>query len=178
MEQCGVACYTALPMMPWLLLLALIVPSAAAPDPYAPLRLYNGSWAVTRHDKGTGQSATDSLVNACSQIGLYFACQQTVNGKTAALVVFIPSGDAGHYFTHAVLPDGHSPGRGDLTITGTRWVYLGHSDQPDGKTVWYRTTNDFQGNDRIHFESAQSSDGKTWTVTSDGEDTRSPAGSH
>lgn len=162
----------------WLLLLALVLPAAAAQDPYAPLRLYGGSWAVTRHEKATGKSATDSLVNACSQIGQYFACQQTVNGKTAALVVFIPDGNGGHYFTHAVLPDGHSPGRGELTITGNHWVYLGHSDQADGKTMWYRTTNDFQSKDRIHFESAQSADGKTWTVMSDGDDTRSPSGPH
>lgn len=163
-------------MTAWLLLVTLILPSAAAPDPYAPLRLYNGSWAVTRHDKGTGESATDSLVNACSQIGLYFACQQTVNGKTAALVVFIPAGDAGHYFTHAVLPDGQSSGRGDLTIAGSHWEYLSHHTGEDGKTTWYRTVNDFQGNDRIHFESAESSDGKNWTVTHFGDDTRNPAG--
>jgi hypothetical protein len=160
-------------MTHWIILLAAFVAAAEPQDPYAPLRLYQGSWNVTRHEKA--QTITDSLVNACSQIGLYYACQQTVNAKTAALVVFIPDGNSGHYFTHAVLPDGHSPGRGELTITGSHWVYLGHSDDPGGKTTWYRTTNDFAGKDRIHFESAQSTDGKTWTVTGDGDDIRSRA---
>ena len=152
-----------------------MLPPAEPQDPYAPLRLYQGSWTVTRHEQSSGKTITDSLVNDCSQIGLYFACQQTVNGKVAALVVFIPHGSSGHYFTHAVLPDGQTPGRGELTITGPHWVYMGHSDGPGGKTTWYRTTNDFTGNDRIHFESAQSTDGKTWTVTASGDNNRNPA---
>ena len=162
-------------MPPWIVLLAGLLPGAAPQDAYAPLRLYNGGWTVTHHDKASGKSGTDSLINQCSQIGLFYACQQTVNGKTGALVVFIPSGDAGHYVTHPVLVDGKSPGSGDLTITGSHWVYLGHSDDPGGKTTWYRTVNDFDGKDHIRFESAQSSDGKTWTVMSDGEESRSPA---
>lgn len=100
-----------------------------------------------------------------------------MNGKVAALVVCIPDGNSGHYFTHAVLPDGRTPGRGELTITGSHWVYMGHSDGADGKTTWYRTTNDFEGKDRIHFESAQSADGKAWTATANGDDTR-PAAQH
>lgn len=162
-------------MTHWIVFLAALLASAEPSDPYAPLRLYQGSWTVIRLDKTGGKTVTDSLVNTCSQVGMYFACQQTVNGKTAALVVFIPAGESGHYFTHAVLPDGHSPGRGDLTITGSHWEYMGHSDEPGGKTTWYRTTNDFEGNDHIHFESARSADQKTWTVTGDGDDVRIPA---
>jgi|SRR5690242_9112925 hypothetical protein len=162
-------------MTHWIVFLAMLFAAAEPQDPYAPLRLYQGSWTVTRHDTASGKTITDSLVNACSQVGLYYACQQTVNGKAAALVVYIPDGSSGHYFTHAVLPDGNSPGRGELTITGSHWVYLGHSDGPGGATTWFRTTNDFDGRDHIRFESAQSPDGKTWTVTGGGEDTRTAA---
>ena len=36
----------------------------------------------------------------------------------------------------------------------------------------YRTVNVFSSRDHIHFESARSTDGKTWTVTMTGDETR------
>jgi hypothetical protein len=94
-----------------------------------------------------------------------------VNGKVGALVVFVPTGAPGQYYTQNVLPAGQATGRGDLTIEGGHWTYLGHDDE-NGKTTWYRTTNEFTGNDRIHFESATSTDDKTWTVTMSGDEVR------
>lgn len=154
-----------------LLLLAVTLPAAAQQDVYAPLRLYDGSWTVAMHDAASGNSHTDTLVNACSLVGQYFACQQTVNGKVAALVVFVPASAPGHYSVQNVLPDGSATGRNDLAILGSHWIYSSRDDE-NGKTTWYRTTNDFTGNDRIHFESAKSTDGKTWTVTISGDEVR------
>ena len=140
-----------------------------AADPYAPLRLYEGAWQVTSTPTPAGKKP-DRLVNDCAQIGRYFACQQTVNGKPGALVVFIPGTLPGHYHTQIVLPDGAALGpAGTLTIIGDHWTYLG---EPDAKGVRYRTINVFSGRDRIHFESARSTDGKTWTVTMAGGETR------
>jgi hypothetical protein len=141
--------------------------AAAAPDPYAPLRLYDGAWTVTMRD--SGKTTTDSLLNDCHQFERYFACQQTVNGKVGALVIFVPGDQAGEYHTQNVTPEGWATGRGDLTIAGNRWTYLG-KDEENGKTTWYRTTNEFTGNDRIHFEQATSTDGKTWTTTRSGDE--------
>ena len=139
-----------------------------AADPYAPLRLYEGTWQVTQTTPAGRKP--DRLVNDCARIGRYFACQQTVNGKPSALVVFIPDTVPGHYHTQIVLPDGAASGpSGTLTVTGNRWIYLG---QPGAKGVRYRTINVFSGHDRIHFESARSTDGKTWTVTMAGDETR------
>ena len=139
-----------------------------ATDSYAPLRLYEGTWQVTQTTPAGRQP--DRLVNDCAQIGHYFACQQTVNGKPGPLVVFIPEIVPGHYHTQVVLPDGTALGpSGSLTIAGDRWTYLG---QPSAKGVRYRTINVFSGHDRIHFESARSTDGKTWTVTMAGDETR------
>ena len=139
-----------------------------ATDPYAPLRLYKGTWQVTQTTPAGKQP--DRLVNDCARIGRYFACQQTVNSKPGALVVFIPDAAPGHYHTQIVLPDGAALGPpGMLTIAGDHWTYLG---QPDAKGVRYRTVNVFSGRDRIHFESARSTDGKTWTVTMAGDETR------
>lgn len=148
--------------------------TAATPsDPYAPLRLYDGAWTVTMHDP-QGKDTTDALVNACHLFGRFFACQQTVNGKVGALVVFVPADSPGHYYTQNVLADDRALGRGELTIEGGHWIYLGH-DEENGKTTWYRTTNEFTGNDRIHFESAQSPDNKTWTVNQSGDEVRGAA---
>ncbi len=64
-------------------------------------------------------------------------------------------------------------GRGDLEIDGEHWTYSS-KDVENGKTIFYRTTNLFHGPDRIHFELAQSTDGKQWTVTSKGDEVRIP----
>ena len=160
----------------WQLATALIgtlAPAAAtyaraATDPCVPLRLYAGAWQVTQTTPAAKQP--DRLVNDCAPVGRYFACQQTVNGKPGPLVVFIPAAASGHYRTQIVLPDGAALGPpGTLTIAGERWTYLG---KPDAKGVRYRTVNVFSGRDRIHFEVARSTDGKTWTVTMAGHETR------
>jgi hypothetical protein len=42
------------------------------------------------------------LVNHCAKTGVFFACEQVVDGKTADLVVFLPRGATGgtqHYRT-------------------------------------------------------------------------------
>ena len=60
----------------------LLVPAtlAAEHDRYAPLRLCNRAWKVTRAGA---------------------ACQQEVNGKTGALVGFIPRPAPGNHWTAA-----------------------------------------------------------------------------
>jgi hypothetical protein len=153
-----------------LLVFALLDPSAGAPPPggpvYAPLWLYQGAWQST--DKN---GKIDKLENQCSLIGLYFACQQTVNGKVGSLIVFVPTDKSGGYHTQAVLPEGWATGRGDLTIAGDLWTYSSKDVESD-KTTYYRTTNVFTGKDKIHYEQSQSPDGVKWTVTNSGDEQR------
>jgi len=155
-------------MIPFVMLAALLslVPGPS-PNPYAPLQLYAGAWTVTMND--SGKTTTDSLVNDCHLFARHFACQQTVNGKVGALVVYVPAETPGHYYIQNVLPDDRAAGRGELTVEGTRYTYANHNDD---STQWWRTTNEFRGNDRIHFEQATSTDGKTWTVTRTGDEVR------
>jgi hypothetical protein len=142
---------------------------AAPADPYAPLRLYDGAWTVTLRD-GSGKTTTDSLVNDCHLFGQYFACQQTVNGKVGALVVYVKGEAPGQFYIQNVLPDDRAAGRGELTVAGSHYTYADHDES---STHWWRTTNEFTGSDRIHFEQAGSPDGKTWTVTGSGDEVRS-----
>ncbi|MBV9765557.1 MAG: hypothetical protein JOZ48_11995 [Acidobacteriaceae bacterium] len=131
---------------------------------YAPLWLYNGAWQVTQDGKSPEQ-----LKNECALVGMYFACQQIVNGKPSELLIFVPANKPGHYYTQSVMPEGRAGGRGDLEISGDHWTYTSTWDE-GGKTTYYRTTNVFTGKTRIHFEQAESSNNKDWKVTSSGDE--------
>ena len=134
-------------------------------NPYVPLRLYEGAWSVMT----AGQSKPDQLINACARAGRFFACQQTVNGKPGPLVIFIPF-SPGRYHTQVVEADGAALGPpGKLSISGDHWVYL---SGPNSKGIRYRTTNDFEGPNKIRFAVAHSRDGKRWTVTVSGVEVR------
>ncbi len=143
------------------------IPAAVQTFPdsvYAPLWNYNGTWKVSIPGK-----ATDTLVNHCIRTGLFFACEQNVNGNPGALVVFIPIDAEGHYRTNPVTSEGNAIGPGELEIKGTHWTYLGKREE-GGKTTWYRTTNDFSGDSHIHFEQSQSTDKIHWDVQRTGEE--------
>lgn len=146
-------------------------PPAASPVTtaiFSSVSLYQGNWQVS---PGTPGKGPDTLSNHCQEFTEYYACQQTVNGKVGALIVFVYGGTTGHYNTQAILPTGFAEGRGDLLIEGQRWTFLGKSID-GGKTTVYRTINDWHGHDQIHFEVAHSSDGKTWVIDQQGDERR------
>ena len=151
-------------------ILLLVVINAAtlqAADAYSPLWLYSGSWRVTHKDQ-----PPDKLTNQCAQVGRFFTCEQTVNGVAGNLLIFIPvPNKPGHYYTQNVTPEGRGTSRGDLEIKGDRWVYSSTWDQ-GGSTVYYRTTNIFTGKSKIHFEQAESTDNRSWTVKNSGDEVR------
>ncbi len=146
-----------------------------APDKSnANLSLYEGAWQITRSAAAPG-TKPERLQNECSQIGRYFACQQTVNGKVGGLLIFIPTETPGRYYTQTIKPEGQATGRDDLEISGDRWTYTSRR-LDNGKTTYYRTTNVFSGKNRIHFEQAESTDGKQWSVRNSGDEIRVSSG--
>jgi hypothetical protein len=147
--------------------------ASAREDPYAALKLYDGKWLVMPSD---GPKEGVHLENHCAKTGLFFACEQVVDGKTVALVVFRPTtklpGGAQEYRSTALVPeDGSSGGWNGLTIEGDRWVYTWDVTE-SAKKVFYRNINTFTGTDRIHFEIQRSDDGKAWTKQKDGDESR------
>ena len=107
----------------------LIAAGAAGPnasgDPYAPLRLYEGAWEV---HVTTPAKKTDKIVNHCAKTGTFFSCEQEVNGKTTALMVFLPAGKATsgaqEYRMQALQPDASAPQDwSQLVIDGDTWLY-------------------------------------------------------
>src|SRR6266852_6386672 len=96
----------------WLPHICLLLTGAslfASDSPYEPLWLYQGSWDAARPAAGAA-AASDTLVNDCALAGQFFTCQQTVNGKVTALLVFIPADTPGRYYTQALLPNGRATG--------------------------------------------------------------------
>lgn len=134
---------------------------------YKPLWPYQGAWQVTH----AGTSKPDRLVNDCALVGLYFACQQTMDGKPGGLLIIIPTGSPGHYYTQTVMPEGRATGRDDLEISGDKWTFTSRRLEY-GRSKYYRSTNTFVDRNHIRFENAQSIDGTHWTVTSSGNEVR------
>lgn len=149
------------------LLLVTCAGAESAGSAFKALRLYHGKWQVSMNAAAPGAKPADLLQNDCAPIGQYFGCQQTVNGKVTALVLFIPREKAGSFYTQSVTAEGEAGGRGELEIEGDHWTFMGK-----GKDKMYRTTNVFTGKDRIHFEQAESVDGKDWKVTGSGDEKR------
>ncbi len=153
-------------------LIAAIMAGAAGlahgADAYTALRLYQGTWKATSQSAG-GAPTSKIIANECARIGQFFGCQQTIDGKAGALILFLPAGQPGHYYTQAITNEGFATGRGELLIEGDRWMYSSKSKQ-DGKDVFHRTTNDFTGANRIHFEQAESADGEHWVVKASGDE--------
>jgi hypothetical protein len=141
--------------------------AAAANPAFAPLWLYHGTWKITR----AGAAKPEDLINQCSEIGHYFACQQTVNGVAGGLLVVVPTNEAGKYHTQVIQPSGSATGLNDLSIDGDRWTFYSRWNQGD-KVTYYRTINTFTGKNRIHFEQDESPDGKNWTTKNSGDEVR------
>ena len=99
-----------------------------------------------------------------------------MNGKSSALVVFLPVGKnasgAQEYRTQGLLADGSKAGEwGKLVIDGDTWVYSWEGGE-EKKPVHYRNVNHFTGKDKIHFEVQNSEDGTTWKTQMSGDEQR------
>lgn len=148
----------------------LLMTMGASDPAYTPLWQYQGAWRVTRSGSGPGQAPYE-VTNECALVGKYFTCQQSVNGKAGGLRVIIPTGEPGRYYTQTIMPEGRATGRDDLEIAGSQWTYKSRR-QEGSRTTQYRTINIFKDKNHIHFEEAESTDGKQWRVTNSGDEVR------
>jgi hypothetical protein len=139
---------------------------------FAPLKVYEGTWTITSPHTMAGEGKTDTLVNRCTEGEAFYTCEQVVNGKPLALMVFTGTDDATKFHSQPVLPNGRAVGRSDLTAAGDHWTFLGTGTDDSGKQTFYRTENFFTGKDRIHFEQYESTDNKTWVKKNEGDEVR------
>ena len=157
---------------------ASIAPAQPQSDPFAEVAIYDGNWAVraTHPWSGASTGAVDRLESRCRRFTLYFACEQTVNGKPQALIVYTAGNAPGGLHTRTIAPNGLAGGRGDLTLEGKRWTYL---DKPPAglKGPWSRVENVIVDRDHIRFEEYESTDeGKTWAQVNAGTEERVDSG--
>jgi hypothetical protein len=131
------------------------------------LLVFQGTWLVSRGNTGPAEH----LENLCAPVGTFFTCQQKVNGAVAGLLIFAPDSRPGHFYTQTILPGGRATGRDELEISGNRWTFTS-SRLDRGKVTYYRNVHTFVTRQQIHFEQAQSTNGKDWTVTATGEQKR------
>jgi len=125
---------------------------------------------------GGKPAETVHVQNYCAKSGEFFSCNQWVNGKSMALVVFLPlhALDNGGYAYHnqALRADGDGPGAwGNLVIVGDRWLYSSEENDK-GKKLYMQIINVFSGPDKIHFEVQHSDDGTKWETTTSGDEVR------
>jgi hypothetical protein len=139
---------------------------------FAPIKVYEGTWTVVSAHTMAGQGRPDTIVNHCNEGTAFYTCEQVVNGKSLALIVYTATDDPTKFHSQPVLPDGQAVGRGDLTILGDHWTFLGSGKDAEGKETFYRTENLFTGRDKIHFEQYESGDKKTWVKKNEGDEVR------
>jgi hypothetical protein len=153
----------------WLLMMAA---NAAFASAFGPMRVYEGPWTVVSAHTMAGEGKPDTIVNHCNEGTAFYTCEQIVNGKSLALIVYTATDDPTKFHTQPVFPSGQAAGRGDLTIAEDHWTFLGSGTDDGGKQVFYRTENYFTGRDKIHFEQYESGDNKIWVKKNSGDEVR------
>ena len=158
------------------LLMLLSTTAAAAPVGLDAVAAYAGTWKteIRHRDTPYGKAGSESHVlrNDCWRSAGFYACDQIVDGKSAALLVFLYDAATGAYSSYPIpaagAPEVH-PGR--LLIDGPVWTFPWDSVE-DGKTVHFRVVNTWSSPDRIEFRQEYSADGVHWTLIADGDETR------
>jgi len=137
------------------------------------LALYDGKWDSTTT---IGEKESVHIENHCARTGLFFVCEQLLNGKTASLAVFLPvakmASGGEEYKITGLSADGNAPGGWNkLIIDGDRWVYSWENTD-EGRKVFWRNVNQFSGANKIHFEIQRSDDEATWKTVKGGDEVR------
>lgn len=153
------------------LMAALVSAAPLGDSALAALRAYEGTWHVTRSNAPAGVKPEEFKAQ-CDVIGKFFACQQSVNGDVSALMVFVPINGPGHYATQSINPNGRALGRGELEISGNRWMFSSTWEQGNGRATYYHTIYTFDKRDHIHFEQQESTNGRDYTLKNTGDQTR------
>jgi hypothetical protein len=149
-------------------------PPFPATDALKKLEIYGGDWTVRADHPWSGapKGSSDHLLSRCQRFSAYFACEQTVNQKPTALIVYTAAETPNRLHTRTIAPDGRAGGRGDLVLEGNHRTYL--DKPPTGlKGPWSRTENAILDKNHIRFvEYESSNEGMTWVQTNAGLEVR------
>jgi len=150
---------------------SLLLFAAASEGRLTPLTVYAGNWLFTPAPKAGTPPTSDHLTNHCHMDDAFYTCEQVVNGKPVAILIFVAGSKPGSFHTQAVQPDGSATGLGDLTIDGNHWTFSGRDET--GKPG-FRVENFFMDRNYIYFEQYKSGPTGAWVKTGEGDEVRLP----
>jgi hypothetical protein len=171
-----------------ILVAGLSLPLVAADSPAsadALNRWVGGKWVSSGQfaDSAYSKASTASATTKCawSPDHIFVICDQDIvfGGQPMhdlSIYTFAPK--TSKYYFYGVSLGEEKPRTTALEVgdKGNRWVYSSTNDI-QGKSVQFRTTNQFHGNDSVEWWSEFSTDdGKTWTKTGSGKETREKSG--
>jgi len=144
-------------------------------------RWVGGKWVSSGHffDSDYSKANASSAVTKCawSPDHVFVICDQDINfGDTPMrdLSIYTFDPKSKQFYFYGVSRGKKEPRSTALDISenGERWTYSG-IDDVKGKSVQFRTTNQFRDNDHVEWWSEYSTDGgKTWTKTGEGQESR------
>jgi len=157
--------------MPGAAAAVLALAPAAAAAGIETIAAYKGAWQIEIENYKTafseaGKEST-SLQNDCWSSAGFYACDQIVNGKSSALLVFTYDEKTDMYGTYAIPAGGGNANHGTLLIRGNVWTYPWEQTE-NGHTTYFRVVNVFTAPDTIEFRREFSTDKQHWTAMAKG----------
>lgn len=144
-------------------------------------RWVGGKWVSEGRflDTDYSKANTASAVTRCawSPDHIFVTCDQDINfGGTPlrdlSIYTFAPKSNKYYFYGISLGEEKPRTTALDISDDGEHWTYSS-SAEIQGKTVEFRTTNQFHGADMVEWRSEFSADGgKTWTKTGEGKETR------
>jgi hypothetical protein len=144
-------------------------------------RWVGGKWPLEGKmlDTEFSKALTVTGVSTCgwSPDHVFMICDQSLleDGKPSReLSVYVFDPDKGTFHFYGLSPEGGRPHISDVVISadGNHWEYQNKAEIK-GKTVLFRTINEWRSQDHIEWWSEYSSDeGKTWTKMGGGSEKR------
>lgn len=144
-------------------------------------RWVGGKWVGSGQfvDSAYSSANTASATTKCawSPDHVFVICDQDIvfggqSMRELSIYTFVPKSSKYYFYG---ISFGEEKARNtalEIADNGARWVYSSTNDIK-GKSVQFRTTNEFHGNDSVEWRTEFSSDdGKTWTKTGSGKEAR------
>ena len=137
--------------------------------------IYAGTWTaeITYLEtpfRKAGKEAT-TIKNECWESAEFYVCHQSVDGSSAAILVFAYSSKEDSYVTYPIVPGADIVHRGKLVIQDNVWIYP-WQEIKKGKTTYFRVVNIFTSADTIEFRQEFSQDQVHWMLTATGNERR------
>lgn len=144
-------------------------------------RWVGGKWVSSGQfvDSAYSHANKTSAVTKCawSPDRIFVICDQDINfGGTPlrdlSIYTFAPKTNKFYFYGVSLGEEKPRSTVLEITENGDHWVYSSTAEI-DGKSVQFRTANQFHGADRVQWWTEFSTDGgKTWTKTGEGNETR------